>query len=106
MTELIGAPIARVGGEGRVNGDQRYVADIHLPHELHVKLVTLPVAHARIRSIEASAALALPGVRLVFTADDLPQPMPRFGPQFTDRPVIATNETKFHGDPVAAVAAE
>ena len=42
----------------------------------------------------------------VFTAADLPQPMPRFGPQFSDRPVIATGEAKYHGDPVAAVAAE
>ena len=42
----------------------------------------------------------------VLTAADLPQPVPRFGPQFTDRPVIAVGETKYHGDPVAAVAAE
>ena len=103
---LIGAPVARVGGEGRVTGEQRYVADIHLPNELHVKLVTVPAARARIRSVDKSAALALPGVRLAMTADDLPQPVPRFGPQFTDRPVIATGETKYHGDPVAAVAAE
>ena len=96
---------ARRAGE-RVTGEQRYVADIHLPDELHVKLVTLPVAHARIVSIDAAAALALPGVRMVFTAADLPATTPRFGPQFTDRPVIATGETKYHGDPVAAVAAE
>jgi CO/xanthine dehydrogenase Mo-binding subunit len=103
---LIGQPVTRVGGEGRVTGEQRYVADIHLPDELHVKLVTLPVAHARISSIDASAALALPGVRAVFSAADIPGAMPRFGPQFNDRPVIAVGETKYHGDPVAAVAAE
>jgi CO/xanthine dehydrogenase Mo-binding subunit len=103
---LIGAPVARVGGEGRVTGDQLYVADIHLPRELHVKLVKLPVAHARIGAIDPSRALAVPGVHLVFTAADLPQPVPRFGPQFDDRPVIATTEVKYHGDPVAAVAAE
>jgi CO/xanthine dehydrogenase Mo-binding subunit len=40
------------------------------------------------------------------TAADLPQPVPRFGPQFRDRPVIAVGETKYHGDPVAAVVAE
>jgi CO/xanthine dehydrogenase Mo-binding subunit len=40
------------------------------------------------------------------TPDDLPRPMPRFGPQFRHRPVLAVGETKFHGDPVAAVAAE
>src|SRR5688500_8470306 len=102
----IGAPVARVGGEPRVTGEQRYVADIHLPNELHVKLVTLPVAHARIGAIDASRALNLPGVVTVFTAADLPHPVPRFGPQFADRPVIATGEVKYHGDPVAAVAAE
>ena len=48
----------------------------------------------------------VPGVRLVMTAADLPQPMPRFGPQRHDRPVLATGETKYHGEPVAAVAAE
>ena len=40
------------------------------------------------------------------SAKDLPNPMPRFGPQRRDRPIIATGETKYHGDPVAAVAAE
>ena len=57
-------------------------------------------------AIDTSRALAVPGVAAVFTAADLPQPMPRFGPQFDDRPVIAIDEVKYHGDPVAAVAAE
>jgi CO/xanthine dehydrogenase Mo-binding subunit len=103
---VIGRSIGRVGGEPRVTGEQKYVADLHLPNELHVKLVTLPVAHARIRAIDTSRALTIPGVHLVMTAADLPDPMPRFGPQFNDRPVIATGEAKYHGDPVAAVAAE
>ena len=82
------------------------MADIHLPDELHAKLVTVPVARARIVAIDASDALAVPGVHLVMTAADLPQPMPRFGPQVEDRPVLAIGETKYHGDPVAAVAAD
>ncbi len=102
----IGDSPRRVGGHGRVTGLQQYVADLHLPDELHAKLVTLPVAHARIIAIDTSAAARVPGVRLVMTAADLPQPMPRFGPQFRDRPVIAVGETKYHGDPVAAVAAD
>ena len=102
----IGASPRRVGGGDRVSGQQRYVADIHLPDELHAKLVTVPPAHARIVAIDTSAAAAVPGVRLIMTAADLPQPMPRFGPQFEDRPVIAIGETKYHGDPVAAVAAD
>jgi CO/xanthine dehydrogenase Mo-binding subunit len=102
----VGASPARVGGVARVSGSQEYVADIRLADALHVKLVTLPVARGRIVRIDASEALAQPGVRAVFSAADLPVPMPRFGPQMRDRPVIATGETKYHGDPVAAVAAE
>ena len=66
----------------------------------------MPVARAKIVAIDASAALAVPGVCLVMTAANLPQPVPRFGPQFEDRPVLAVGETKYHGEPVAAVAAE
>jgi CO/xanthine dehydrogenase Mo-binding subunit len=43
---------------------------------------------------------------MVMTPDDLPQPMPRYGPQFRDRPILAVGETKYHGEPLAAVAAE
>jgi CO/xanthine dehydrogenase Mo-binding subunit len=100
------SPVARVGGRERVTGDQAYVADIHLDDELHVKLVTVDAARARILAIDAAEALAVPGVRLVMTAADLPDPMPRFGPQFRDRPVLADGETHYHGEPVAAVAAE
>jgi CO/xanthine dehydrogenase Mo-binding subunit len=71
-----------------------------------VKLVALDVARATIDRIDATAALRVPGVRLVMTPDDLPRPMPRFGPQRRDRPVLADGETKYHGEPVAAVAAE
>jgi CO/xanthine dehydrogenase Mo-binding subunit len=103
---IVGGSPRRVGGHGRVTGQQQYVADIHLPDELHVGLVTLDCAHARIISVDTSAAEQVPGVRLIMTADDLPRPMPRFGPQFKDRPVLAFGETKFHGEPLAAVAAE
>ena len=106
MSEVVGAGAPRVGGLDRVTGRQAYVADIPIEDVLHVKLVTLPVARARIGRIDDAAACAVPGVRLVMSARDLPDPMPRFGPQRRDRPVIATGETKYHGDPVAAVAAE
>ena len=102
----IGASPTRVGGHGRVTGLQQYVADIRLQDVLQVKLVTLDCARARIISIDTSAAEQVPGVRLVMTAADLPQPVPRFGPQFVDRPVLAVGETKYHGEPLAAVAAD
>ncbi len=103
---MIGSAPARVGGHGRVTGTQEYVADLELPGQLHAKLVTVPVAHARIRSIDATAAEALPGVRFVTTPADLPDPMPRFGPQFNDRPVLAVGEVLYQGEPVAAVVAD
>jgi CO/xanthine dehydrogenase Mo-binding subunit len=103
---LVGTSPNRVGGFGRVSGLQEYVAYIRIPDVLEGKLVTLDCARARIISIDTSEAEQVPGVRLVMTAADLPQPMPRFGPQLEDRPVIAVGETKYHGEPVAIVAAE
>ena len=92
--DRIGGSPNRSGGVGRVTGSQQYVADIRLQDVLEVRLVTLPVARARIIAIDASAAERVPGVRLVMTAADLPQPVPRFGPQFIDRPVIAPRQVK------------
>jgi CO/xanthine dehydrogenase Mo-binding subunit len=107
MTSVrIGSSPNRVGGIDRVTAAQPYLADLRIPDMLHAKLVTVDCAHARIIGIDASAALTMPGVRLVMTADDLPQPMPRFGPQREDRPVLAVGETKYHGDPVALVVAD
>jgi CO/xanthine dehydrogenase Mo-binding subunit len=105
-TSLIGTSPNRVGGIGRATGLQEYVADIRLPDVLEAKLVTIDCARVRIISIDTSAAMQVSGVRLVMTAADLPDPMPRFGPQQEDRPVIAVGETKYHGDPVAIVLAE
>ncbi|MEO5965169.1 MAG: xanthine dehydrogenase family protein molybdopterin-binding subunit [Candidatus Limnocylindrales bacterium] len=89
-----------------MTGAQEYLADLPAADALHAKLVTLDCARARIIAIDATEALALPGVHLVMTADDLPQPVPRFGPQREDRPVLAVGETKYHGDPVAIVVAD
>jgi CO/xanthine dehydrogenase Mo-binding subunit len=102
----VGTSPHRVGGIDRVTGAQRYLADLPFEDLLHVKLVTLPVGKARVMAVDTAAALAVPGVRLVLTTADLPQPVPRYGPQFEDRPVLAAGETTFHGEPVAAVAAD
>ena len=102
----VGASPARVGGLDRVTGRQAYVADLRFADVLHARLVTLDVARARILAVDSTEALRVPGVHLVISAADLPQPMPRFGPQFVDRPVLAVGETHYHGEPVAAVAAD
>ena len=102
----IGESYERVGGRERVTGAQRYAADLSFDHVLHVKLVHLPCARAAIRQIETHRAAGVPGVACVLTAADLPQPVARYGPAFADRPILATGETKFFGEPVAAVVAE
>jgi len=103
---VVGDSPARLGGRDRVTGRQRYVADLRIPDALHVKLVTLPRPRARLLGIDAGGAAGVPGFRFLMTADDLPRPVPRFGMKFQDRPVLAVGATAFHGEPVAAVAAE
>ena len=56
-------------------GAGRFVDDIALPGALHACFVRSPHGHAKIRSIDATAALAMPGVHAVLTAADLPAPM-------------------------------
>lgn len=103
--KAVGTSAVRAGGRARVTGEQQFLADIRLEDVLDVKLVTLDCARARIDSIDTRAALGIPGVVDVLIAADLPDPMPRFGPVYQDRPVLAVGETRYHGEPVAAVIA-
>src|SRR5688572_5787074 len=105
-TSAVGSSLPRVGGIERVTGTQRYGADLRLEHALQVKLVHLDCARARILSVDRRAAAEIPGVRCIMTADDLPQPVARYGPNYSDRPILAVGETKFFGEPVVAIAAE
>ena len=102
----IGSSYPRVGGNERVTGAQQYAADLRLDHVLQVKLVSLNCACARIKAVNVVQAMRIAGVRGIITAADLPDPMPRYGPARADRPILAVAETKFFGEPVAAIAAE
>lgn len=102
----VGTSVRRLGGRERVSGTQQFLADIPLKGMLHVKLVTLDVARARIISVDAAEARIVPGFVDIMTANELPNPVPRFGPAYKDRPVLAVGETKYHGEPVAALVAE
>ncbi|OJX38297.1 MAG: hypothetical protein BGO78_09825 [Chloroflexi bacterium 44-23] len=103
---MIGKSVKRVGIEEKVSGAVKFAADMKFANALHVKFVRLDVGHARIKAIDTSAAYMLEGVHFILTAADFPIPMPRYGPFLIDQPIIATGETKFFGDPVAAVVAE
>jgi CO/xanthine dehydrogenase Mo-binding subunit len=104
--DWIGRSHERVGARDRVTGALRYTADLSFDDVLHVKLVHLSSARSAIKGIDRGEALRMPGVACVLIAEDLPQPIARFGPAFADRPILAAGETKFFGEPVAAVAAE
>ena len=71
---VVGTRPIRHDGVDKVTGKARYSADIHLPDMLHGKILRSPHAHARIKSIDASRALATPGVKAVVTSADFPQP--------------------------------
>jgi CO/xanthine dehydrogenase Mo-binding subunit len=103
---IIGSSIPRVGGVERVTGAQQYAADIRLDNVLQVKLVSLLCARARIVSVHRDEAARVPGVRGIFTIDDVPKPVTRYGPVYADRPMLASGETKFSGEPVAVIVAE
>jgi 4-hydroxybenzoyl-CoA reductase alpha subunit len=93
---------ARLGP--RVTGQVRYTDDLHLPRMLFGRLLRCPHPHARIVKIDASRALARPGVLAVITGKDMPE---RFGiiPWTPDEFPLALDHARFVGDAVAAVAA-
>jgi len=108
-----GTRVARVEDTRLLTGHGTFVDDITRPGMLHACFVRSPFARARIHGIDASAALALPGVRAVFTAADLNHEVKEAwhavaGKDVPDppRPPLADGEAKFVGDPVALVVAD
>jgi CO/xanthine dehydrogenase Mo-binding subunit len=95
----------RVDAAAKVLGAARYAADLTRPGMLIGKVLRSPIAHGEIASIDTSAALRLPGVRAVLTANDLPTDV-RVGRAIRDMPVLARGRVRFIGEKVAAVAAD
>jgi CO/xanthine dehydrogenase Mo-binding subunit len=100
----VGLSIPRPDGAEKVTGRVEYVADLKPRGLLHAKLLRSPHAHARIVRIDTSRARALPGVRAVLTAADIPQ-LKRKAPTRAHA-VLAIDRVVFVGQPVAAVAAD
>ncbi|HUP25515.1 MAG TPA: xanthine dehydrogenase family protein molybdopterin-binding subunit [Thermoanaerobaculia bacterium] len=98
----IGKDTPLVDGRPKVTGAIRYAGDLVRPGLLHARLATSPYAHARLLSIDAAAALRLPGVVRVLTAKDLP-PIPVRG---RAQLLLARDRVMFHGQPVALVLAD
>jgi xanthine dehydrogenase molybdenum-binding subunit len=111
--KVIGRRPIRHDGVDKVTGRALYGADVRLPGLLYGKVLRSPHAHARIRRIDTSKALALPGVRAVATGADLPSlsdTVKALGEgsvnlKYQSAGLLADDKVLFHGHPVAAVAA-
>ena len=112
--DVIGTRPIRHDGPDKVTGRARYAADIHPPGWLVGKVLRSPHAHAVIRGIDASRALAIPGVKTVVTSADLPDVSAEIADQeegstvnygFYSRNVMAREKALYVGHAVAAVAA-
>jgi 4-hydroxybenzoyl-CoA reductase subunit alpha len=102
--DVVGKPLPKVDAMTRVMGTAIYADDINLPRMLHCKILRAQTPHARILSVDASAARRTPGVVAVITGQDLPI---KFGimPVSQDERALESEKVRYVGDPVAAVAA-
>src|ERR1051326_7614278 len=92
----------------RVRGTIEYTSNAEVVGAAVGRLVRSQQPHARIRSIDTAAALAVPGVLAVLTGADLqraPGVSPFFGPLARDQPILAIDEVRYVGEPLAAIAA-
>jgi xanthine dehydrogenase molybdenum-binding subunit len=109
--KLIGKDYETPDLYAKVTGQAKYAEDFHADGMLFCKLLLSPMPHARIKHIDARAALAMPGVRAILTADDVPPP----ADTVTDNGTVIkanpkseralTMEPVYQGEPILAVAA-
>ncbi|PHQ48049.1 xanthine dehydrogenase subunit D [Streptomyces cinnamoneus] len=101
----VGESTLRPDGTLKVTGEFAYASDLWHEDMLWGFTLRSPHAHARIRSVDVSAALATAGVHAVMTHRDLPAET-RYGLEIKDTPVLADGVVRHHGEPVALVAAD
>lgn len=102
--ESVGQSIKRVDAYEKGSGRTRYVADLPLPGLLHGATLRSPLPRARIEKIDLSRAAALPGVKAVLLAGDVPG-RNQVTLILNDMPLLAAGEVNYVGEPVALVAA-
>src|SRR5438045_1948825 len=109
--KLIGQNYSTPDLVAKVTGRAKYAEDFRAEGMLFAKLLLSPMPHARVRRIDTTAALALPGVKAILTADDLPAPadiVTDLGQTIKANPKgekALTNEPLYQGEPILAVAA-
>ena len=97
---IVGHAHRRIEGASKVTGRARYTHDLRLPGMLHARLLRSPYPRARVRKVDPSKALALPGVRSVLHRFNAPKAA------FRGEETIFREEVRFVGDEVAAVCAD
>ncbi|MGM5024643.1 xanthine dehydrogenase family protein molybdopterin-binding subunit [Tardiphaga sp. 862_B3_N4_1] len=111
---LVGSAVERMEDARFLSGSGNFADDLAVEGMLHAAILRSPIAHARIVAIDASAALAMPGIHAVITARDISDtipiiplrlaPLPEFEP--FRQPVIASDKVRYVGEPIAVVIAD
>ena len=101
----VGSSARRPDGDLKVKGGFAYSSDLQWEGMLWAMTLRSPHAHARIRAIDLSAALAVPGVVAALTHEDVPG-RKTYGMKVADQPVLAWDEVRYHGEAVAVIAAD
>ncbi len=111
--KFIGRSVPRLEDRPLLLGQGRFAADVNFPGQWHMRVVRSAVAHGKIKAIDASAALALPGVHAVWTFADVAH-IPPIGFRLTGltalepyrQTALASDTVRYVGEPVAAVFAD
>ncbi len=113
MYKVVGSRVPKVDTYEKITSSGRYVYNYTIEGMLHAKILRSTVAHAKIRNIDASKALALKGVRAVITHSDCPKVhySPMFALESNAPPLIRDklileDRSRYYGDEIAAVAAD
>lgn len=99
---ILGKGVIRKESFEKVTGNAKYTGDYFIKESLHGRLLISPYAHALIKGLDVTKAAKLPGVRAIVTGGNLPLT----GEEMRDRPPIATERVRFHGEVVAIVVAD
>jgi len=102
---VIGKSVPKMDGRVKVTGQAKYTGDLKFPNMLVGKILHSPYAHAKILSIDTSAAEKLPGVKAVITHKDVPSLKYGISPARWDENIFCIDKVRYVGDKVAAVAA-
>src|SRR6266508_6936 len=105
VTGGVGDSPVRPDGILKVKGEFAYSSDLWTDDTLWGATLRSPHAHALVRSIDIGRALARPGVYAVLTHEDVPG-RKVYGLEHPDQPVLVIDEVRYHGEPVAIVAAD